>query len=164
MVLCTFHIMISTSPTTLSTKTLRLMSLCRPNMSASYSTMLFVHSNSKRIDITCFLCFGSIKIHPAPKPSYVFDPSKYMIHNSSIHGPFNALVQLLLLLLLLLFLLLPMLKCVIHVSFPSVWKGRRPTACLVGLELVVRHTTPALFPRGSFRTWSLRRPMVPSRH
>jgi len=130
MVLPTFHTTISESPTTLSVTMLRLMGFCKPNTSASYSEMLLVHLNSKRLEIKCFLFFGLIKTHSAPEPSCVFDLSKYMVHNSSVHGLFDALSPLLLLSLLLLLL---MLKCIVHVSFPSVEQGRRPNCVSSGV-------------------------------
>jgi len=115
-----------------SATTLRLMAFCNPNTSASYSAMLFMHSNSKQIETRCFLFYGLIKTLPTPKLSCVFDPSKYMVHNFSVHGLFDALV-LLLLLFLLLMLLLVLVQCTLHVSLPSVGKGRRPNCVFSGV-------------------------------
>ena len=48
-------------------------------MSALYSKLLLVHSNSKRRDrMHCFLC-GSMRMQPALEPSCIFEPSKYKV-------------------------------------------------------------------------------------
>lgn len=134
---------------TLSVTTLMLMVICKLNMSSSYSTMLFVHSNFKQLEIMHFLLFWATEIHPVLEPSCVLDSSKSMAHSLSIHGPFGMIV---LLLLLLLFLLLLLVQGTIHVSLPSVGKEGVLTACLVGLELAVQDNTPILFLGGSFQT------------
>lgn len=123
MVSCTYYTTISESPTTLSMNTLRLMDFCKHNMSASYFATLFVHSNSKWLDTRCFLLQGSIKAHLTLDLSYLFDLSKYKVHNSFIHGLLDVLVLLLPSLLLLLLLLV---QCVVQVSLSLVGKGRSP--------------------------------------
>lgn len=137
MVLCTYHTTISEAPTTLSMTTLRLMAFCKPNTSASYSSTMFVHSNSKQLDTRCFLLQGMIRTHRAPEPYCTFDPSKYIVHNSSVHRPLDVLA--LLLLLLLLFLLL--VQFVVKVSLPSVGQGRHSYCASggVGASCVEKH-------------------------
>lgn len=81
-------------------------------MSASYSAVLFMHSNSKKIEIKWFLCSGSIKMQLAPNPSCVLEPSKYIVKISYVHWLGTTLV--------LLQLLLP-----IKISLSQVEQGRR---------------------------------------
>lgn len=98
MVLCSCCTTISESRNAFGMATLRTMALCKPKMSASYSAVLFVHSNSKKLEIKCFLCSGSIKTKPAPEPSYILEPSKYKVHISYVQALGTTLVLLLLLL------------------------------------------------------------------
>lgn len=136
MVLHTYRTTLSKPHTNLGATTLRLIPFYKPTMSASYSTMVFIHSNSKWFDIKCFIFFVLIKTHCTLEPSYIFGSSKYMVDNSYVCGPFNVLALLLLLqplVLLLLLLLLPVLQCVVEVSFPLVGKGRRPNCMCNGV-------------------------------
>ena len=103
---------------------MRLIAFYKPNMSSSYLAVLLVHLNSKLLETILFLLYALIKAHPTPNMSYVFDPSKYMVHNSFVHKPPDVLVLLLLLLFLLLLLLV---QCVVQVSLPLVGKGRSPS-------------------------------------
>jgi hypothetical protein len=48
-----------------------------PCRSASYSTVLLVHSNSNRQAINVLLPVGSMSTQPTPAPSWDLDPSKY---------------------------------------------------------------------------------------
>jgi len=48
-----------------------------PCRSASYSTVLLVHSNSNRKEIKVLLSIGSMSTQPTPSPSRDLDPSKY---------------------------------------------------------------------------------------
>jgi len=89
--------MISKSPIALRTPTLRSMALYKPMMSASYYVVLLVHSNSKRLEIMCFLCRGSTETQLAIKPSYVFESSKNKIQTSYVQELHPTLVLLLLL-------------------------------------------------------------------
>lgn len=103
---------ISKSQSSLRTVTLRLMALCKPKMSASYYAVLFVHSNSKQLEIICFLCHGSTKTKRALDLSCVLESSKYNVQKSYVQGICSTLVLLLLLLL------------TIHMSFSLVGLGR----------------------------------------
>ena len=51
-------------------------SFFKPWIKYSYSTILFVPSNSNLLRIQILFLLGSIKMQPAPTPSLDFDPSK----------------------------------------------------------------------------------------
>lgn len=55
------------------------MDFCKSKMGASYSVVLFVHSNSKWLEIKFFLCSGFVKTQSAPESSRILDSSKYMV-------------------------------------------------------------------------------------
>jgi hypothetical protein len=71
--------MISESLKTFNSLTFRSMAFFSPCTRASYSTVLFVHSNSSLQDRKCRLPLGLMRMHPAPDPSCDLEPSKYKV-------------------------------------------------------------------------------------
>ena len=71
----------------------------KPCTSASYSAVLFVHSNSNLHERKCLFFWGSIKTQPAPDPSNVLEPSKNKVRKSltieceSIHNAKSTILQ-----------------------------------------------------------------------
>jgi hypothetical protein len=57
----------------------KFMDLFNPCTRASYSAVLFVHSNSSLKEKKCRLSFGSMRMHPGPNYSCDLDPSKYKV-------------------------------------------------------------------------------------
>ena len=70
------------------------MAFCKPTMSASYSIVLLVHSNSKRLEIRCFLCRGFTKTQPSLGPSCVFEPLKNEVQTPYVQEIHPTLVLL----------------------------------------------------------------------
>ena len=75
---------ISESPNTFRYWIFRAIALKSPWINASYSTILFVHSNSSLHDSIVFSPSGLTKIRLAPTPSLDFDPSKYKDQNTGL--------------------------------------------------------------------------------
>jgi hypothetical protein len=72
----TYLTTISESPNTIMFCTFISTAFFSPCRSASYSAMLFVHSNFNLQAIKVLLPVGSMSTHPAPTPSLDLDPLK----------------------------------------------------------------------------------------
>jgi hypothetical protein len=71
--------MISKSSKTFNSLMFKSMVFFIPCTKASYSAVLFVHSNSNLHYIKCCFPFGSMRMHPAPVPFCDLEPSKYKV-------------------------------------------------------------------------------------
>ena len=75
--------------------TLSSMAFLRPWTRASYSTVLFVHSNSSLQERNCLFFSRSIRTQPSPNPSCVLEPSKYENKNLSSKSTWLVLLPML---------------------------------------------------------------------
>jgi hypothetical protein len=81
MVFLTCLTMISESLKTFNYLTFKSMDFFIPCTRASYSALLFMHSNSSLQDMKFCLPFLLMMMHPTPDPSYDLDPLKYKSQN-----------------------------------------------------------------------------------